>query len=441
MTARHRALWAVIVLLSLALLMVPALWNGFPLIFPDTGGYLMRPLAGTLELGRSAFYGLFLAAGMRLAFWPNVIAQVALTLWLIVLTLRALGFGGRPWLALGIVLLLTIGSSLPWVAGLLIPDVLFHTAVLALFLLIFAFSSLAVWERFALGGVIASAIASHMAAAALCAALVTALWPLARLMRDAWPRARVCIAAYAVAAGIVLCPVSNWAITGHFAFTPGGMSFFFARILDSGIVARYLGEHCPDPALQLCAYQGVLEEDADSWLWDADSPFRTLKPKERDAAEKAIILATLARYPMMHITTAVQESVAQSLSFRTEVDLDDNWPTIYTFASQTPWLMPQFMRARQQHDAIDVAMLNWLHVPVAALAMLGTAGALVFRRALRLTPATSAFCSTVLLSLVLNAAICGVFSHSVDRYQSRLMPLALLALAILVFDRQRRSIE
>ena len=38
-------------------LMAPALWNGFPLIFPDTGGYLDRPVFGTLGLGRSALYG------------------------------------------------------------------------------------------------------------------------------------------------------------------------------------------------------------------------------------------------------------------------------------------------------------------------------------------------------------------------------------------------
>ena len=40
---------------AMALVLVaPALWNGFPLIYPDTGGYLERPLLGTLERGRSA---------------------------------------------------------------------------------------------------------------------------------------------------------------------------------------------------------------------------------------------------------------------------------------------------------------------------------------------------------------------------------------------------
>ena len=63
----------------LLVLLAPALWNGFPLIFSDTGGYLARPFERTLELGRSAFYGTFIAAGIPLDFWPNVLLQAALT--------------------------------------------------------------------------------------------------------------------------------------------------------------------------------------------------------------------------------------------------------------------------------------------------------------------------------------------------------------------------
>src|SRR5665647_1053437 len=81
-------------------LMTPALWNGFPLIFPDSGGYLTRPIEGALTIGRSALYGLFLYAGVPLSFWPNALFQSALTIWPIVLTLRANALGGRPLLSL-----------------------------------------------------------------------------------------------------------------------------------------------------------------------------------------------------------------------------------------------------------------------------------------------------------------------------------------------------
>ena len=47
MPARDRALWALAVILSIALLIAPALWNGFPLLQYDTGGYLARWYEGT----------------------------------------------------------------------------------------------------------------------------------------------------------------------------------------------------------------------------------------------------------------------------------------------------------------------------------------------------------------------------------------------------------
>lgn len=435
---RTALIWALAAGTMVLLLLAPALWNRFPLIFPDTGGYLERPLEGTLEMGRSAFYGLFLAAGMRLAFWPNVIAQAALIVWLIVLTLRAHGFSGRPRLMLGIVALLTFTSSLPWIAGELMPDILFPAAVLAFYLLVFHGAGLSAWERLVLGAVIAFAIMSHMAAAAMLVCMVAAMALLARFAREAWPRARIAFAAGAVAAGIVLCPISNWALTGQFAFTPGGMDFFFGRILDSGIVARYLDDHCPDRALQLCTYKKDLPEDADSWLWDADSPFRLMEPQARTAEERAIILATLKEYPWMHLSTAVWEVAWQLWSFQTEVSIDDNAPTVDVFSSYIPRLMRNFMRARQQRGLIDAAKLNWVHVPVAALALLVVIGALLLQRRLQMPPSLFAFCATILLSIVFNAVVCGVFSHAVDRYGSRLVPLALLAAAILAVEWKRR---
>ena len=39
------------------LMLLPAIYNGFPFIYADTGGYVARPFEGTLELGRSALYG------------------------------------------------------------------------------------------------------------------------------------------------------------------------------------------------------------------------------------------------------------------------------------------------------------------------------------------------------------------------------------------------
>ena len=56
---------AAVGLAATLMLLAPALWNGFPLLEYDTGGYLARWFEGTLEVSRSTVYGLFLVALAR----------------------------------------------------------------------------------------------------------------------------------------------------------------------------------------------------------------------------------------------------------------------------------------------------------------------------------------------------------------------------------------
>ncbi|HSP49971.1 MAG TPA: hypothetical protein VLN61_07275 [Pseudolabrys sp.] len=94
MPARDRALWALAALLSIAVLIAPALWNGFALLQYDTGGYLARWYEGTLVPSRVVVYGLMFTAGVPLSFWPMLLA--AATVWIVALMLRAHALGRKP---------------------------------------------------------------------------------------------------------------------------------------------------------------------------------------------------------------------------------------------------------------------------------------------------------------------------------------------------------
>ncbi len=423
--------WAAAGAAMIGLMLAPALWNGFPLIFPDTGGYFTAPMVRELANGRSALYGLFLDAGIPLAFWPCVVAQAALMAWLFAVTLRVNGLGGRPWLALGIVALLCFATSLPWFAGQLMPDILFAALALSLYLLAYADAQLTGWERWLCGIIAAFAMASHMAALGMAVGVLAAI-VLTQIRLLALPRARMTFAAGAVAAGVLLCPLSNVILTGQFAFTPGGASFLFGRLIEDGIVSRYLRDHCPDDTLQLCQYKNEIQEDADSWLWWGGSPLYKMGGWEVYEPEaKRIIAGTVSEYPVQHAITAVNAAVAQFMSFETEIGIDDNQPTYAAFEEFIPRLYPAFLAARQQADKFDVAPFNTLHLPVAYLSLALLALAMLFHRRLGLTGEARALGLTVFAALAANAVICGVFSHPVDRYQSRLVLLVPFVVALL----------
>ena len=130
-------LWALADLACIAILVAPAIWNGFPLLQYDTGGYLAPWFEGKLEINRSVPYGLLLVAGRWPDFWPVLIVQSALTVWVLALTLRAHGLR-RPAAALlrrhgrG-----AVGSHHPaWLTAILLTDIFAGLSVLALYLLL-----------------------------------------------------------------------------------------------------------------------------------------------------------------------------------------------------------------------------------------------------------------------------------------------------------------
>ncbi|HEY0300176.1 MAG TPA: hypothetical protein VGC36_02515, partial [Rhizomicrobium sp.] len=151
-----------------------------------------------------------------------------------------------------------------------------------------------------------------------------------------------------------------------------------------------------------------------------------------------IIRHTLSMYPGMHLEAAIVATAMQLITFDTEVSLDDNDPTFDAISQYIPYLLPALNAARQQNERFNVVALNYVHGPVGGLAMAALILALILRRQLKPTPETAALCVTILLALAANAAICGVFSHPVDRYQSRLVLLAPFAVAILLAQRARR---
>ena len=74
-----------------AILIGPAIWNRFPLLQYDTGGYLARWFEGYLVPSRPGAYGLLLAATAPLEFWPVLVLQAAVTIWVLALLLKELG--------------------------------------------------------------------------------------------------------------------------------------------------------------------------------------------------------------------------------------------------------------------------------------------------------------------------------------------------------------
>jgi hypothetical protein len=439
---RDRAIWALAIVLSVTILIAPAIWNQFPLLQWDTGGYLARWYEGTLVPSRAVVYGLMLRAGVPFAFWPVLLVQSALTVWVVALMLRAHGLGQRPGLLLGVIAALSVFTTLPFLTAILLTDIFCGLGVLALYLLLMRSNTLSRAERVGLIVLVAVSAATHSATIAVLVALIAAAAALRLVNRERMPIANLGHAAIALILGAVMVFGANYAVAKRLAWTPGGFSIAFGRMLQDGIVKKYLDAHCPDPKLRLCAVKDSIPQDADTWFWGSDLFDRMGRFAGLGKEMETIALGSLADYPGLQIKTATIATLRQLISVRTgEGVLDDLWHTRTIIERYTPQLVADMRAAHQQRGELSFATLNELHYPVAlfSMALLPLLIAMTWRQ--RLPSELGELAATCALALLANALVCGALSNPHDRYGARVIWLAVFAtgLALVRLYEQRRA--
>jgi hypothetical protein len=224
---------------------------------------------------------------------------------------------------------------------------------------------------------------------------------------------------------------ANFALSGQLAWTPGGFGIAFGRILQDGIVKRYLDEHCPDARLKLCPYRNELPRTADDFLWSYGI-FNDLGRFSGLGEEmRFIVLRSVQEYPLQQIETALAATATQLGLVGTGYGIHDRiWHTYGIIKRFIPGELPALQKARQQQGEVNFELINRVHVPIAlgsmlvVLALLGNA--LVCGRFDK--PAHLAV--TVTVALLANAFACGALSGPHDRYGARIVWIATLTAAI-----------
>jgi hypothetical protein len=413
------------------ILLLPAIWNRFPLLEYDTGGYLARWFEGYLVPSRSTTYGLFLAAGWPLDFWPNVILQAAAAVWIIGLMLRIYEFNIRPGGFLAIIAALSVTTALPWLSSVLLTDIFAGLAVLALHALVWHGERIGPRERIALVVFIALAVSTHSATYAVLLALSVLALIVSLIGKTRLPRAAAAHAVAAMVLGTAMLLAGNYVIGNQLAWTPGGYGIAFGRMLQDGIVTRYLDDHCSKEHLRLCPYRNALPRDADDFLWGHSVFDRLGRFAGLGDEMRTIVLGSLHDYPGMQIRTALVATARQLVAVGTgEGIVNSMWHTYGIIGRYTPTVVPAMRKARQQHGEIGFKAINAVDEPVAWAAMALLPAMIVLGLWSAEFADLGLLAATLSLALLANAAFCGVISNPHDRYGSRMVWIAAFAVAL-----------
>ncbi|MGH8637378.1 MAG: hypothetical protein ACREUZ_09625 [Burkholderiales bacterium] len=249
-------------------------------------------------------------------------------------------------------------------------------------------------------------------------------------------------AALALILSAVLLLAANFVVAKRLAWTPGGSAIVFGRMLNAGIVARFLADRCPDPRFRLCEHRKGLTTNADYFFW-GDELFDRLGRFEGLGPEMStIVRESLLAYPWLQLKAAVAATAWQLVKVATGYGVHTEiWHTHWIIETYAPHAAPAMKAAKQQKKQLDFTAINRVHLPVAWASMLLLAGliaiALTRRRFTGLLP----LAATAALAILANAAICGALSNPNDRYGARIVWLAPFVVLLAPLRRQKATQE
>lgn len=464
--ARERgAAWRTAALLAIATaaLLWPAIYNRFPLVFPDTGAYFSVAWAHLWTLDRSPFYGFYLRmlSGLdgTVQVWAGIVVQSAAVALCLLLALGRLAPSASSKARLAIVLLLAVGTSLPWHASQLMPDAFTGPTVLLAWLASTRNPSEAGSPLLWFAAFLATLTHyTHLPLFVLTVAVT--------LLAEYWSRKatlgallrRAAAAAFVVALVLASLTFTNAHFLGRWSAVPTGPAFLFARLHEDGFVQPWLAAHCPHgDAPVLCSIRDRLPRDSQELLWNVHSPFNTMVWKPRFEPGDQEILDELRRASLggieaQPVAFAKVSSEAAASQFVHFAVLDDECPAVcrnkdsavYSrFKTLRPELFGQMLASRQLQGSMPKSAWRLLTTPASVLGLLLLP--LLCAVAIRRRDSTSAgFLLAVISALVANAWLAGALSDVHDRYQSRvvwLAPFAVLAVLARWYSERRASAQ
>jgi len=400
-----------------------AFYNGYPLVYPDTGGYISWQ---NLSF-RSFFYDLFIYPSLWFhSLWLIVFVQSLIVAHLLRLTLRIVFRITSIIAYLAMIVLLCLLTNLPWFTGFIMPDIFTGVMILSLYLLIFCRETLVLSERRYLFLLTVLCATVHLSHIPLAAGIIGISWFFRVMIKNnsRLPFPHLLGASFAILLAFILIIANNYRTYSAFTFSRDGYAFLLARFVADGEAVKYLKESCPERKYKLCAYIDQFSANSDMFLWSAESPFRKVGWINGYRQEgKDIVKNTILDHPFSVIKNSLKNSVLQLPMINNVYGIcsyiDKPYPTD-DIRKYYPYDFHAYATSRQSLNQLSLNTFNRLHRMIICFSLLITVVVffiyLKHKQYLPLLLLISIVCAYVLSSF-----ITGALSGPNNRYGSRIV--------------------
>lgn len=445
-TEYRQILFDSLLLLAASLLLLAfAFYNGYPLVYSDTGSYIHYGFEKEVPFDRPVMYGLFLRySSLKFSLWLPVFFQGLMTAWSIRYLVGAFGCNiptQRKLFSL-IILVLVAFTGLSQKCSNVLPD--FTTALISVLAAGWALrKQKSTSESIIAAGIALFAMLSHgsnLYIFLICTALISLLYILRmpavrnagrKLLIELWMFCGV---------GIISLLMVNFIFSGEFFLSRNGSIFVTGHLADCGLLDEFLIDKCAEKNYPLCEWKGACANV--DFLWDETSSphFKTGGwHKNPDRYNEMLHdFFTSRKYIWKYIVSTTKLGAIQIFDSGLHTEME-NLPMVKGSApyGQVEWRFPRelhsYSAARQQQGTLDYTVINTLQTVLLILSLIVIPAGIIYLRK------RSAEFNVLLLTLtlftlfiVINGFVCAGLTIPNSRFGARviwLIPLVAILFA------------
>jgi hypothetical protein len=436
-------------------LLIPAFYNGYPLVYSDTGSYITSGMELTIPKDRPIMYGLFANLfSLHFSLWLVIFVQSFIVFYVLWQTFK-LGFNtvSKIFFIISIALFSWF-TGLGWYTSQLMPDIFTIVTICTLLLLLFK-KKYSLYQTIIFSAVLIFSINTHFSnylIALLTIALVFAITRsnfIPNVKKEVSFRLPVLIAIVAIAIG----SMTNFIIGNTFKVSQNSHVFLMGKMLDSGVLKSFLDDNCSTKNYELCECKNTLSETSRNLLWDASSPLQKKgewKNSEAGYNEILFDIATSPKHLFLFIYNAMCSSLTQLFQNEVGSGVVSNWysdptsPPHQVVSKYFPFELNQYKQSRQNTNLweqnIDLSLINYINFFLLIIASIFII--IVFldsKKRQRYSIESQIIVLTILTGIMINAIVTASLANVYDRLQAR-VSWALLFCFLLLFAHHKTKI-
>ncbi len=439
-------------LLAAITLLIPAFYNGYPLVYSDTGSYIQSGMDLVIPEHRTIMYGLFIRFfSFNFSFWLVVFAQsliVSYVLWHIT---RVINKTISKRLFLIGLALLSWFTGLGWYTSQIMPDIFTVTTIGTLLLLALK-KDYKIYQKVIFSLLLVFSINAHFSNYLISILTVLGLFVITRtkFIPKAKKELSFLLPTIIVTLSILTGSLINYSVGSTFKINQGSHVFLMGKMLDSGVLKSFLDDECKNDNYVLCHCKDSLPVTSRELLWNPNSPLYQnggWTGSEKPFNDILFDIFTSPKHLALFTYNSILSSVTQLFQNDVGSGLVSNWykdPTSPPYAQiekHFPFELNQYKQSRQNGNlwdqGLDFTFINYIN----NMFLVISAGLLFYiftfknkRKSIDIH--TQLIIFTFLLGIVVNAIVVGSLANVYDRLQSRISWTLIFCMMLLLLSKK-----